>query len=176
MLGKLGPQSFKLKRWWRRLFILMASLAMLFVLGHLTIRFWLWPQVETSKPAIERLVGARLGAEVEIDQLTVAWVGLRPSFQIQGLRFVHPDNKKVPNLAPLLEIKNISGELSWLTLYHLKPYFAQLEFDDARIEMRRDQKGNIAIAGIDLKNDPSDFSAVNWLLNQDQIRIKNAQK
>ena len=175
MLGKLGPQSFKLKRWWRRLFILMASLAMLFVLGHLTIRFWLWPQVETSKPAIERLIGARLGAEVEIDQLTVAWVGLRPSFQIQGLRFVHPDTNKVPNLAPPLEIKNISGELSWLTLYHLKPYFTQLEFDDARIEMRRDQKGNIAIAGIDLKNDPGDFSAVNWLLNQDQIRIKNAQ-
>ena len=175
MLGKLGPQSFKLKRWWRRLLILMASLAMLFVLGHLTIRFWLWPQVETSKPAIERLIGARLGSEVEIDQLTVAWVGLRPSFQIQGFRFVHPNKNKVPNLAPLLEIKNISGELSWLTLYHLKPYFAQLEFDDARIQMRRDQKGNIAIAGINLKNDPGDFSAVNWLLNQDQIRIKNAQ-
>ena len=175
MLGKLGPQNFKLKRWWRRLFILMASLAMLFVLGHLTIRFWLWPQVETSKPTIERLIGARLGSEVEIDQLTVAWVGLRPSFQIEGFRFTYPSKNKIPNLAPPLEIKQIKGELSWLTLYHLKPYFARIDFDDARIEIRRDKKGNISIAGVDLKNDPSDFSAENWLLDQDQISINNAQ-
>ena len=175
MVGKLGLQSFKLKRWWRRLLILMAALVVLFILGHLTIRFWLWPQVETSKPVIERIIGARLGAEVEIDQLTVDWVGLSPSFQIEGFRFAYPSKNKISKSAPLLEIKQIKGELSWLTLYHLKPYFARIEFDDARIEMRRDKKGNISIAGVDLKNDPSDFSAVNWLLNQDQISIKNAQ-
>ena len=175
MLGKLGSQSFKLKRWWWRLFSLMAALGVLFILGHLTIRFWLWPQVETSKPAIERFIGARLGVQVEIDQLTVAWTGIRPSFQIQGLRFIHPSKKRMQSAAPLLEIKHIAGELSWLTLYHLKPYFQRLEFADAHIQMRRDQSGNITIAGIDLKSSPNDFSASNWLLDQDQFMINNAQ-
>ena len=162
MLGKLGSQSFKLKRWWWRLFSLMAALGVLFILGHLTIRFWLWPQVETSKPAIERFIGARLGVQVEIDQLTVAWTGIRPSFQIQGLRFIHPSKKRMQSAAPLLEIKHIAGELSWLTLYHLKPYFQRLEFADAHIQMRRDQSGNITIAGIDLKSSPNDFSALDF--------------
>ncbi len=175
MFSKFVPQNVKLKRWWRRLLILMATLCVLLILGHLTIRFWLWPQLETSKPTIERLIGARLGVQVEIDQLAVAWTGIRPSFQIQGLRFVNAPNKKAQLTSPLLEIKRIDGELSWLSLYHLKPYFHRLEFDDAQIQMRRELNGNLTIAGIDLKTSPNDYSGSNWLLEQDQLIVNHVQ-
>jgi len=92
-------------RWGRRALILGGFIFVVFVLGHLGVRFLLWPQIEKSKPALEKLISARIGADVSMDDVQVSWTGIRPIFEITGLRFNSSLKAK-----PLLEIQKISGE------------------------------------------------------------------
>ena len=109
------------KNWHKRALILAASLAALFVLAHLTVRFVVWPQIEKSKASVEKLIGARVGVNVTIDDLRVSWTGIRPAFEIDGLRFTVPNQSK-----PSLTIEKIYGQLSWNSFYHLLPYFHEI--------------------------------------------------
>lgn len=158
-------------RWRKRALILAGIVAALFVLGHLGVRFVLWPQIEKSKPTLERLISARLGANVSMDDVQVYWTGIRPSFEIKGLRFIDPKTSQDP--APLL-IENIQGELSWLSFYHLAPYFHDITFDQVHLYAQRDTNGVISVAGIPIHGRTNDFSTENWLFAQDDIQVSNA--
>ncbi|MEY4523580.1 MAG: hypothetical protein RIR27_656 [Pseudomonadota bacterium] len=156
-------------RWRKRALILAGITVAFFVLGHLGVRFVLWPQIEKSKPTIERLMSARLGTNVTMDDVQVSWTGIRPSFAIQGLRF----NSTSTSTPPLL-IENISGQLSWLSFYYLAPYFQEITIDRAQLYAQRDTKGIVSIAGIPIQGDADNFSTGNWLLAQNNIRVNNA--
>ena len=158
-------------RWRKRLLILGGVIFALFVVGHLGIRFILWPQIEKSKPALEKLVSARLGANITMDDVQVSWTGIRPSFEIQGLKFNGPD----PSSSPLY-IENIRGQLSWISFYRLAPYFHEIAISKARIFAQRDAKGLIYIAGIPIKSSgENNFSTENWLLEQNNIDVNNVE-
>ena len=157
-------------RWGQRALILGGFILAVFVLGHLGVRFLLLPQVEKSKPALEKLISARIGAVVSMDDVQVSWTGIRPSFEITGLHFNSPSKAK-----PLLEIQKISGELSWLSFYHLEPYFNELNFEGAQIYAQRDAKGIVSIAGISIGAKSDDFAAENWLFAQNTIKVSHAQ-
>ena len=158
------------KNWHKRAFILATTLAALFLLGHLTVRFVVWPQIEKSKASVEKVIGARVGVNVTIDDLHVSWTGIRPSFEIDGLRFTAPEETK-----PSLFIKRIYGQLSWKSFYHLLPYFHEIHFEDAEIFSQRNTKGVITIAGIKIDSSPSDYSTQNWLFSQDLIEAKQVK-
>jgi uncharacterized protein (TIGR02099 family) len=155
--------------WRKRAWILLGILAATFILGHLGVRYVLWPQIEKSKPTLERLISARLGVNVTMDEVQVSWTGIRPSFEAQGLRF-NPAN----GLPPPLLIKNIRGELSWLSFYHLSPYFHEIIIDEVQIHVQRDINGSISVAGIPIHSKENDFSAENWLMDQKEIDINHA--
>ena len=89
--------------WGKRALILAGVLAVLLLLGHAGVRFILWPQIEKSKASVERLLSARMGVDVSMDSLQVSWTGMRPDFEIEGIRFNGPDNTK-----PLLFIQKIN--------------------------------------------------------------------
>ena len=123
-------------RWRKRALILTGVTLAFFVIGHLGVRFVLWPQIEKSKPTLERLMSARLGTNVTMDEVQVSWTGIRPSFVIAGLRF----NNSNVTPSPLL-IQNISGQLSWLSFYYLAPYFHEITLDQVQLYAQRDAKG-----------------------------------
>ena len=156
------------KAWRKRALILLGLVAALFVIGHLAVRFVLWPQIEKSKVSVERLISARIGADVTMDKLEVAWTGIRPSFEIEGLRFNGPDQAK-----PLLLIEEIKGELSWNSFYHFAPYFHELNFKSAQIYVRRDSKGLLTVAGLPIHSKTDDYSAENWLFAQNDIQVND---
>lgn len=157
-------------RWGKRAVILAGFIVAFFVLGHLGVRFVLWPQIEKSKPTIERLMSARLGTNVTMDDVQVSWTGIRPSFSIQGLRFNSVNTSTSP-----LHIENISGQLSWLSFYHLAPYFHEITIDQAQLYAQRNAKGVVSIGGISLHGNADNFSTGNWLLAQNDIQINNAK-
>ncbi len=157
-------------RWRKHVLILASVVLAFFVLGHLGVRFVLWPQIEKSKPALERLLSARLGSNVTMDDVQVSWTGIRPSFAIAGLRF----NGSNTSPSPLL-IENISGQLSWLSFYHLTPYFHEISFNQIQLYAQRDAKGVISVAGIPIHSSVNDFSTESWLLAQNDIQINNAK-
>ena len=156
--------------WRKRALILAGVTVAFFVIGHIGVRFVLWPQIEKSKPSLERLMSARLGAKVTMDAVQVSWTGIRPKFAIQGLRF----NGGTTSAAPLL-IQNINGQLSWLSFYHLAPYFHEITFDQVQLYAQRDAKGVVSIAGIPILNNADNFAVGNWLLAQTDIQINNAK-
>jgi len=154
---------------WRKRILILTGIVLVFcVLVHLGVRFILWPQIETSKASVERLLSTRIGAEVSMDKLHVSWMGIRPEFEIEGLRFNGPDKNK-----PLLNIQKINGELSWSSFYHLAPYFHELYFEGAQIYSQRDSKGVITVAGISIHGNSNDHSAENWLFAQNNIQLRD---
>jgi uncharacterized protein (TIGR02099 family) len=163
-------------RWTKRLLKVLALLALLAVGLHFGVRYLVWPQIEKSKPALEQLIGSRLGVAVSIDEVRVNWDGLRPEFDINGLRFyaIPTDHASADKKsAPVLTIQSISGELSLLSFYHLAPYFQTLTISDAEVTAVRDQAGLVSIAGIALDPNQSGYASSNWLLAQNAIRLSN---
>ena len=158
------------KNWHKRALILAAIIAAVFVVGHVAVRFVVWPQIEKSKSSVEKLIGARVGVNVSIDDLRVSWTGIRPAFEIDGLRFTAPNQSK-----PSLTIEKIYGQLSWKSFYHLLPYFHEIHFEGTEIFSERNTKGVITIAGIPIDSSPSDYSAQNWLFSQDLIEAKRVK-
>ena len=156
--------------WRKRALILTGIVLAVFALGHVGVRFLLWPQIEKSKASVEKLISARIGAEVSMDSLQVSWTGIRPNFEIEGLRFNGPEKTK-----PLLSIQKINGQLSWASFYHLAPFFHELNFEGAEIYAQRNKKGVITIAGISIDGKSDDYSAENWLFAQNEIRMNDVK-
>ena len=156
--------------WLKRALILSGFIFALLLIVHLGVRYVIWPQVEKSKASVEKLIGARIGADVSMEKLEVSWVGIRPSFEIDGLRFNGLDKTK-----PLLQIQKISGELSWVSFYHLAPYFHELHIQGADIYAQRNNKGVISIAGIPIHGNSNNHSAEDWLFSQNDIDIHDVK-
>ncbi len=164
-------------RWLVRLLKVMGAITVLAVALHFGVRYLVWPQIEKSKPTLEKLIGSRLGVTVTMDDVRVTWDGLRPEFEIDGLRFytqgvgtVSASNKNTPALA----IQSLSGELSLLSFYHLAPYFEKLTISNAELTAERSQAGIISIAGIAIDPNESGHAGSDWLLAQNAIRLNNA--
>ena len=166
----------KWSRWFKRLIKVLLAVTVLAVSLHFGVRYLIWPQIEKSKPALEKLIGSRLGVTVMMDDVRVSWDGLRPEFEFDGLRFFERGTSNVSGPAqnmPVLEIKSISGELSLLSFYHLAPYFQKLAIQDATLTAVRDQAGVVSIAGIALDPNESGYAGSNWLLAQNAIALSN---
>ena len=158
------------RTWRKRALILAGVVFALFVAGHVGVRFILWPQIEKSKASVERLLSARIGADVSMDSLHVSWTGIRPDFEVQGLRFNGPDKLK-----PLLHIEKINGQLSWSSFYYLAPFFHELNIENAEIYSQRSTKGAVTIAGVSVDTKSNDYSAENWLFSQNEISINSVK-
>jgi uncharacterized protein (TIGR02099 family) len=174
---KSGIAQLRWSRWLVRLLKVMAVVAALAVALHFGVRYLVWPQIEKSKPALEKLMGSRLGVTVTMDDLRVTWDGLRPEFEIDGLRFysqgignVSANNKNMP----VLTIQSLSGELSLLSFYHLAPYFEKLTISNGELTAERNQAGVISIAGIALDLNESGHAGSDWLMAQNTIELNNA--
>ena len=163
-------------RWLVRLLKAMGVIAILAVALHFGVRYLVWPQIEKSKPALEKLIGSRLGVAVTLDDIRVTWDGLRPEFEIDGLQFYSQPagNANGGNRdAPVLAIQSLSGELSLLSFYHLAPYFERLTISNAELTAERNQAGIISIAGIALDPNESGHAGSDWLFSQNAIQLNN---
>ena len=174
---KSGIAQLHWSRWTVRLLKVIAVVAALAVALHFGVRYLVWPQIEKSKPTLEKLIGSRLGVTVTMDDVRVTWDGLRPEFEIDGLRFYDQNASKVSGptkILPALAIQSISGELSLLSFYHLAPYFEKLVISNAELTAERSQAGVISIAGIALDPNESGHAGSDWLLAQNAIQLSNA--
>jgi uncharacterized protein (TIGR02099 family) len=163
-------------RWLVRLLKVMGVVAVLAVALHFGVRYLVWPQIEKSKPALEKLIGSRLGVAVTLDDVRVTWDSLRPEFEIDGLRFYSQPAGNVSGSnkdKPVLAIQSLSGELSLLSFYHLAPYFEKLTISNAELNAERNQAGIISIAGIALDPNESGHAGSDWLFSQNAIQLNN---
>ena len=157
--------------WKKRAQWLLLLLALLFVATQLLTRFYIWPQVEKNKASFEQVISQTLGANLKIEKIETGWDFLWPAFKIDNIKVYELDDSNTPKLS----IPQVTGKLSWETLWKLEPHFHDLSFDDALIQVQRDSKGNWNIAGIKLEQSSAGYQFGNWLFEQDSIEIKNAK-
>ena len=161
----------RLAIWKKRARWLLLLIALLFVAAQLLTRFYIWPQVEKNKASYEQVISQTLGVNLKIENIQTDWDFLWPAFKIDNIKLYELGDSESPKLS----IPQVTGKLSWETLWKLEPHFHDLKFDDALIQIQRDSKGNWNIAGIKLDQSTAGYKFGNWIFEQDRLEVKNAK-
>jgi uncharacterized protein (TIGR02099 family) len=170
-IRQLKVDEHRLAIWKKRAQWLLLLIALLFVAAQLLTRFYIWPQVEKNKASFEQMISQTLGVNLKIENIETSWDVLWPAFKIDNIKLYELGESESPKLS----IPQVTGKLSWETLWKLEPHFHDLSFDDALIQIQRDSKGNWNIAGIKLDQSSAGYKFGNWLFEQDRLEVKNAK-
>jgi uncharacterized protein YhdP len=170
-IRQLKVDEHRLAIWKKRAQWLLLLIALLFVAAQLLTRFYIWPQVEKNKASFEQVISQTLGVNLKIENIQTSWDVLWPAFKIDNIKLYELGDSESPKLS----IPQVTGKLSWETLWKLKPHFHDLSFNDALIQIQRDAKGNWNIAGIKLDQSTAGYKFGNWLFEQDSLELKNAK-
>jgi uncharacterized protein (TIGR02099 family) len=171
-LRQLQVSEEKLTIWKSRVLWLLAIVSVGVICTHLAVRFYFWPLVEQNKSQFEKILSQSLGAELRIEEINTNWEFLWPAFKIKNISIQRSGKS---NDEPLLSIPEITGNLSWESLWKLQPHFHDVKFESARIHVKRDSQGDWDIAGIKLKKDSAGFTVGNWIFDQDSMQANNAE-
>lgn len=150
-----------------------ALVASFFAFGLLVLalRYWLLPDIDAMRPRIERIASAALKAPVTIGRVQASWQGFNPALALDDVRITGSRGGAV------LALPRIEGTLSWLSLPTLEPRFARLRIHAPELEIALLPDGALSIAGIviDPNDSGGDSAMLDWLLEQNQLLIRDAR-
>jgi uncharacterized protein YhdP len=108
----------------------------------LTLRYLVLPNVGLYKSEIEQVASQFVGKQIGIDEINASWSGLHPRLQLKGV-VIHGDSDQAA-----LTLPEVDATLSWMTLVAGQLRLEELEILQPDLEIMRDEKGKIFIAGI----------------------------
>lgn len=138
----------------------------------LAVRFVVLPQVEAHRDDLARWLAARIGQPVSIAAVTTGWDGWNPRLSIRGLRV----GAATPGASPSLDLANVDLVVAWTSLPLLQLRLKELAIESPRLFVRRDVRGRLHIAGVELADDEStdDSAIADWLLRQPHVVVRDA--
>ena len=141
-----------------------------FVALVLVLRYSILPNIETHRPAIERLISQALGQTVNIGRIEASWDGINPDLDLFDVRVLDAEGR------PALAFSRVEAILSWLSVPSGALKLRLLRIDRPTLNLRRDADGQFFIAGIPLAgDDEANGSAfADWVFAQRRIRIRDA--
>lgn len=144
-------------------------LAAAFVLAAVVIalRYWILPNIESYREDIARIVSERARQKVTIESIRADWDGLRPQLRLENL-VVHDAAGR-----PSFRLSRLDQTLSWLSVAMLELRFHALDIYSPTLHLRRDARGAISIAGVELGGE-GDSGFADWLLRQRDIEVHDA--
>lgn len=160
------------QRWPRRLLRVAAWLGfaayVAIAILVLVMRFAVLPRIDDYRGDIERALSESLKRPVTIGAIDGHWIGLRPTLRIHRVGIQDTGGRIA------LALNEVEADIAWSSLWHLAPHFARLEIATPRLDLRRDGRGHLFVAGLEI--DPSEPSGgfADWLLAQDRIVIRDA--
>ncbi len=154
-----------LLRWGGRLLLLLYFAAATLILVG---RYWLMPEIDRWRPAIEQQLSAAIGLPVEIGELSADWPGLHPHLVVGQLRVHDPTGREA------LMLERVEAEIGWTSLLFLEPRLHRLEIFAPVLEIRRDAAGNLFVAGLPVRAE-GDSRFTDWLLEQYRIVVREAR-
>jgi uncharacterized protein (TIGR02099 family) len=120
----------------------------------LALRLWLLPDIERYRGEIVAGVSRAVGQPVSIGAIQAGWSGLHPHVNLSDVR-----------------IRDLAGR-EVLALPKVELRLGSLVIDGLRVQVRRDVRGNLHIAGRQL-GEGTAFSQ--WALEQDEVVLRNAE-
>ncbi|HUF81196.1 MAG TPA: DUF3971 domain-containing protein, partial [Burkholderiales bacterium] len=147
-------------------FLLAAGLA--FAAIVISLRYWILPNIEDYRDDIARIVSARAGQKVTVEKLQANWEGLRPHLKLQNITVYDAAGQ------PAFRLARMDQTLSWLSLLLLELRFHALEIHGPALHVRRDARGVISLAGVELGREAGESGFADWLLRQRDIIVRDA--
>jgi uncharacterized protein (TIGR02099 family) len=148
---------------WALLFIGLAFAAIV-----ISLRYWILPNIEGYREDIARIVSERAGQRVTIEKVAANWEGLRPHLKLENVTVYDASGQ------PAFKLARMNQTLSWLSLPMLEPRFHALDIYRPTLNIRRDERGVISIAGVELSGSGGDSGFADWLLRQRDIEVRDA--
>ncbi len=145
--------------------LLIAVIA--FTLLALGVRFLLLPGIGQYREPIADYLSKATKQHIEIGMLEGRWSGLNLQLTLGNIAVYDKANQ------PALTLARIDSTLSWWSLLHLEPRFDSIEIDGPDLNVRRNSRGIISVAGVELGGD-TNGGLSDWLLEQRTILIHDA--
>ncbi|MBS0327767.1 MAG: TIGR02099 family protein [Proteobacteria bacterium] len=144
----------------------------LFCAVLLGVRFVAFPQVEAHRDDLARWLGARIGQPVSIGSVTTGWNGWNPRLSIRDLRV----GAAVGGAPALLDLPRVDLVVAWTSLPLLELRLKELSIQSPRLFVRRDVRGRLHVAGIEVANDDvtGDAAVADWVLRQRRVVVHDA--
>ena len=152
--------------------LLKVAVAVYFVFCalFLTARHVVWPHIENYKGEIEQIASKAIGNPVSIVGIRAAWDGLSPKLMLDQVVVRDKDGRQA------LTLPGVSATLSWWSIPTFSLRFRQLEISRPDLDIRRDPKGKVYIAGLLFDSaGEGDGKGADWVLSQDEIVISDGR-
>jgi uncharacterized protein (TIGR02099 family) len=141
-----------------------------FALLLLALRYAILPNIDLYKPDIERAASRVLGNQVSISRIYASWHGLHPNLYLGDVRLRDRDGRQ------LLALPSVSATLSWWSVAAAEPRFESIEIKRPELDVHRDSKGILYVAGVRIDpNKKDDGGGADWLLRQREIVIREGR-
>jgi len=141
----------------------------LLLIAWLTLHWGILPHIHQWREPIEARASKALGLPVRIGNIEVRSSGWVPSFELREVQLLDAEQR------PALRLPRVFAAVSARSLLSFEPRFEQLLIDGAELDIRRDPKGRIWVAGLAFSdtNDASDGSAIaDWFFSQGEFVIR----
>jgi uncharacterized protein (TIGR02099 family) len=139
----------------------------------LVIRLFVFPRIEDYRDRIVATLSAELGQPVAIAAIATGWDGWNPRLTVSGFQI---RDRAHPTDDPLVDLPSVDFVVSWTSLPLFDLRLKQLTIDRPQLSVRRDTKGRLHLAGIEIDPDrqPDDPRVTEWLLRQQNIVVSDA--
>ena len=136
-------------------------------IGFLMFYFLIDDNLDNIKTQILEQVQQKIGHEIRVETLEASWKITSPRFTLDNVSIFSR------NKSQALNIKKIQADISWLSLIKLSPIFDEIAIYQPALDIKKGKDGGFTVNGIKVNREKnSDLS--NWLLNQDDIVVYNA--
>jgi uncharacterized protein (TIGR02099 family) len=158
-----------------RIFAAFALLAFsVAALSWLTLHWGLLPRLDQWRPQIEQRLAAAIGVPVRIGMITVESRGWVPAFALHDVTLLDGAGR------PALRLGKVRAALAPQSLLVAELRLAQLHVEGVALDVRRDARGRIHVAGLDLAALPEagtgdEQVAADWLLAQHEIVVRHGR-
>lgn len=138
----------------------------------LTLHWGILPHIAQWRGAMETRASTALGVPVRIGDVQADSRGWLPSFELRQVVLLDTQGR------PALVLPRVVAAVSPRSLLAWDLRFTQLLIEGAQLEVRRDGRGRVHVAGFDLEapeRDPADEgAALRWFLKQPEVVIRGA--
>lgn len=132
----------------------------------LSLRYWFLPNIENYREDIAAAVSRAANQRITIERIAGNWDGMWPQLKLEGVSVYDKSGRRA------LELERVDGTLAWRSLVKLRPQFLSLDIYRPALAVRRDGKGVVSVAGIELEGTGDGFTE--WLLEQPDVEILDA--
>lgn len=132
----------------------------------LSLRYWFLPNIENYREDIAATVSRAANLRITIARISGDWDGMRPHLKLEGISVYDKSGRRA------LELERVDSTLAWRSLPTWRLHFHALDIYQPALDVRRNSKGVMSVAGIELERYSGGFT--DWLLQQPDVEVHNA--